>query len=53
MGVLLWYIKAIGNCTALELWRFISQTGTDLAVSETEILFYIFNCVVLVDGEVV
>jgi len=43
-----WNIEAIGNCGALELWRLTSQTGTDLAVSVTKVLFYLFNFVVFV-----
>ena len=56
-----WNIEAIGNCMALELWRLISQTGTDLAVSITEInhglllkfICYLFNVVVVIDDSVV
>ena len=40
-------IEAIGNCKALELWQLTSQTGTDLAVGVTKILFYLFNFVVV------
>ena len=49
----LWNIEAIGNYMALELWRLISQTGTDLAVSLSEFIFFLINFVVVIDDRVI